>query len=277
MSLFPGDLRSVILDSTVPEQSNLFTTYAAVIQHAFNVLFQGCAASSTCNSKYPNLESTFYKLVTDVNDKPITFNDVKYGPILLNGDGLVDWLFSSMYVTELIPVLPQAIMQISGGDYTFLSRFYGLVMLQGDLSYGMYYSVECGEDVAFTNLQALEQSTNGLHPEIKPDVLTGFQNDIAVCQVWGQKRAPDAQKQPVVSSLPTLILSGEYDPITPLSNAKLAMETLSNSSLFTFPATGHGVFLTNACPDKIMTTFLQNPTQKPDGSCIATLQEPNFQ
>jgi pimeloyl-ACP methyl ester carboxylesterase len=277
MRLFPDDLRSVILDSTVPTQSNLFKTLPGVIQHAFNVLFQGCANSPTCNRKYPNLDSVFYKLVTDLNDKPVTIHDINYGPISLNGDGLANWLFSTMYATELIPVLPEAISQISKGDYAIISQYYGLIELQGGVSDGMYYSVECGEDAAFTNEQELEQSTNEVHSEIKPDVLSGLQSDMRVCQIWGEKPVPNEQKQPVVSSLPTLILSGEYDPITPLSNAQQAMQTLSKSFLFTFPGTGHGVFLTNACPNNIMTAFLQNPAQKPSGGCITAMREPNFE
>ena len=88
---------------------------------------------------------------------------------------------------------------------------------------------------------------------------------------------PAVQKLAVTSSLPTLILSGEYDPITPFSNAQMAQHTLSNSFLYLFPATGHGVFYTASCPDTIMVDFLNQPTVKPDASCIALMSEPNFQ
>jgi pimeloyl-ACP methyl ester carboxylesterase len=81
----------------------------------------------------------------------------------------------------------------------------------------------------------------------------------------------------VTSSLPTLILSGEYDPITPPSNGKAAQTTLSNSFFYQFPATGHGVFYTDTCPDTIMMDFLRQPTEKPDSGCIAAMPEPNFQ
>ena len=98
----------------------------------------------------------------------------------------------------------------------------------------------------------------------------------AVCQIWEQQSVPPEQKQPVKSSIPTLILSGEYDPITPLSNAQQAMQTLSNSYLFVFPALGHGVFTEHSCPDGIMQAFMQHPTVKPDSGCINTMSEPDF-
>lgn len=276
MRLFPSDIRSVILDSTVPTQINIFSTLPAVTQHAYNTLFQGCAASPQCHDMYPQLESVFYQLVNNLNAKPVTIQDAQYGAIALNGDGLAGWVFSMLYVTEGIPLLPRAIMETSQGNYALISQFYGLLMFRDDISYGMYYSVECGEDVAFTTAQDLPKATANVHPEIKPELDTSLQSDFGVCQLWGDQPVPTAQKQPVTSSLPTLILSGEYDPITPASNAELALQTLSHGYLFRFPGTGHGVFTTNICPDRIVATFLQRPTTKPDGSCIAAMSEPNF-
>jgi len=277
MRLFPGDIRSVILDSTVPTQSNLFTALPAVTQHAYDVLFAGCAKDVHCYSAYPQVESVFYQLVTRMNAHPISFQDPKYGPIQLNGDGLANWLFSAMYVTRLIPLLPETIMQINDGNYKLISQYYGYIELQGGISDGMYYSVECGEDLAFLKPQDLVTAASVARPEIRAGLLAALQDSYDVCQIWGQQTVPSIQKQPVTSSLPTLILSGEYDPITPFSNAQMAQHTLNNSFLYLFPATGHGVFYTADCPDTIMVDFLSQPTMKPNSACIASMSEPNFQ
>lgn len=277
MRLFPGDLRSVILDSTVPTQSNLFTALPAVTQHAFNVLFAGCAKDSHCHTAYPQVESVFYQLVTRLNAHPITFQDVRYGSIQLNGDGLVNWLFGAMYVTRLIPLLPETIMQINVGNYKLISQYYGYIEFEGGVSYGMYYSVECGEDLAFLKPQDLVTAVNVARPEIRAGLLASLQDSYDVCQSWGVQPVPSVQKQPVSSSVPTLILSGEYDPITPYSNAQMAQRTLSNSFLYRFPATGHGVFYTDNCPDTMMADFLSQPTTKPDAACISFMPEPAFQ
>jgi pimeloyl-ACP methyl ester carboxylesterase len=276
MRLFPSDVRSVVLDSTVPTQLNLFEEYAPVTQHAYDTLFHGCAASPQCNSMYPQLDTVFYRLVDKLNAHPVTFNDRKYGRTALSGDSLANWVYSMLYVTELIPVLPKAIDQINRGDYTIISQYYGALMYDNGISDGMYYSVECGEDVAYTTLPKLLQSTSVLRPAIRPSMVSSLQDDFGVCQVWEEKAVPAAQKQPVASAIPTLILSGQYDPITPYSNALQAEKTLSHSFLFSFPGTGHGVFLTNACPDAIMHDFLLAPTSKPDATCIASMPEPAF-
>lgn len=56
-----------------------------------------------------------------------------------------------------------------------------------------------------------------------------------------------AQQEPVTSAIPTLILSGEYDPVTPPASGMLAARTLSKSYYFSFPGVGHVVVGANAC------------------------------
>jgi pimeloyl-ACP methyl ester carboxylesterase len=277
MRLFPADIHSVVLDSTVPTQLNLFNTEPYVIQHAFDTLFQGCAASLKCKFAYPLLQNVFYQLVTNLNAKPGAFQDGQQGTVQLDGTGLVDFVFSAMYVTSIIPLLPEIITQISKGDYTLLAKYFGRLTDNRGISDAMYYSVECGEDMAFTTRQELDSAANILRPEIRSGILSSLQDGFTICQHWSEHAVPTKQKQPVISSIPTLILSGEYDPITPSSNAKLAMRTLSNSFFFLFPATGHGVFYTNSCPDSIITAFLAHPDERPAGTCIAAMQEPDFQ
>jgi pimeloyl-ACP methyl ester carboxylesterase len=84
------------------------------------------------------------------------------------------------------------------------------------------------------------------------------------------------QKEPVTSSIPTLILEGEYDPITPPANGILTAQTLSRSFFFLFPGVSHSVRTTNACPGIIGQAFLDHPTVKPNASCISSMPEPAF-
>src|SRR5438552_3416255 len=100
MRLFPSDIHSVILDSTLPPQANLFGDLSKVTQHAYDTFFKGCAASTTCQQQYPHLQTIFYQLIDTLNAHPVTFQDVHAGKILLTGDGLSSWLFSALYVTN---------------------------------------------------------------------------------------------------------------------------------------------------------------------------------
>ena len=225
MRLFPADIRSVILDSTLPTQDNLFTSIAADTQRAFNVLFQGCAVNPTCNAAYPHLDRTFYALVASLDASPAIFQDSAGNRQLLNGNGLIDVLHSAQYETSLIPQLPSLITQVNEGNYSnfaSLANSFAFDALDppSPISYGMYYSVVCGEDMDFITSRGLDMTVNGLQPQIRSDLLASLDTDFSTCSFWGQHPAPAIQKQPVTSAIPTLILSGEYDPATPPVNGQ---------------------------------------------------------
>ena len=110
------------------------------------------------------------------------------------------------------------------------------------MSIGLFYSVMCGEDMAFTTQHDLETSVQGLPPQIRPALLDFGLYRFSICQFWGMKPVPAVQKEPVMSTIPTLILQGEYDPVTPPANGMLAAQTLSKSYFFLFPGVGHGVY-----------------------------------
>src|SRR3989440_6318474 len=279
MRLYPADLRSVVLDSVIPPQVNGFTSIPPSTLRAFDVLFQRCTTDSSCNATYPHLQAVFYQLVADLNTTPITFDTTlqtgKTVTVKFTGNDLVLGLRQALYTTGLIPQLPRVIFQIRQHDYTLLSRIYGSSS-DDTMSWGLFYSVECGEDMAFTTRHALETSVQGLPPQAQPALLDLDLSFFSTCQFWEMKPVPAIQKEPVRSTIPTLILQGEYDPATPPANGMLAAQTLRKSYFFLVPGVGHAVQARSTCPDDIMRTFLENPTAKPDASCLSSMQEPTF-
>ena len=85
------------------------------------------------------------------------------------------------------------------------------------------------------------------------------------------------EKEPVVSRIPTLVLTGQYDPITPPAWGQLAAETLGNSFYYEFPGFGHGVSFDGPCGLDIVLEFLSDPSKEPDSSCFDVLAGPDFQ
>ena len=281
MRLYPADLRSVILNSVAPPQVNFYTSTPQAAERAFDILFHGCAADPACNTSYPHLQAVFYQLIAELNTAPITFQAT---PLLsgvpvtvhFTGTDLVLWLRAALYQTDLIPQLPAVFFQMRQHDYTQLATIYG-DLIDTTSSIGLSYSVICGEDAAYTTQHALETSVQGPPPPIQPALLDFLLSRYAACQLWGVKPVPAVQKEPVRSSIPTLILQGEYDPVTPPANGMLAAQTLSKSYFFLFPGVGHGVASPiSSCPDDITNAFWETPTEKPDASCISSMPEPVF-
>jgi hypothetical protein len=98
---------------------------------------------------------------------------------------------------------------------------------------------------------------------------------LEICETWGVGEAPISENEPVYSDIPTLVLVGEYDPITPPASGRMAAETLEKGFYFQFPGLGHGTVDAD-CPASIALAFLGDPVTKPDFSCIEEMSNPRF-
>ncbi len=270
---FPDGIRSVVLDSTYPLQVNLFAEVPANATRAFNVFFDSCAADAACSSAYPDLETVFFDLVQELNDTPVNvpitvvnrFTLERLDSALIDGNRMVEMLFQSLYISEIIPFLPEMIFGISDGDLEllgFIAESYISGIEFG--SEGMYFSVQCGEEVPFRSSE--DGAAAG---EVYPEVQDWVESDpfSTICLSWGAGKADPIENEPVISDIRTLILAGEFDPITPPAWGELVAESLSNSFYFEFPDVGHGVSRSGPCALGITLGFFDDPTIEPDGYC----------
>ncbi|MGB0387002.1 MAG: alpha/beta fold hydrolase [Ardenticatenaceae bacterium] len=281
---YPDGLRSVILDSTYPLEVDLLTDTSDNVARAYAKLFDGCAANKLCNEAYPELETTFFNLVEKHNEEniEITIADLLNGKMYdttLAGDDLLGILFQTLYSTEIIPSLPQLITEIEGGDYATLSALLSSFLINGEFfSMGMQYSVQCNEENVFTD-EAEVIAAAEKHPELSPLFVNSINFGppaLEVCDLWGAGSADAVENEAIRSDIPTLILAGEYDPITPPAWGRQVNSHLSNANMYEFPGTGHGVSSSGECAVELVESFLADPEGEPDASCLTTVTSPEF-
>lgn len=281
MRLHPEVVRAAVLDSVESPTYNR-NQDPADAQRAFNVLFQNCAQDIACSAKYPDLENVFYQLVDGLNASPVSPSVTnpttgKQQTVTLTGDGLVGWLVYGLYSTSTIPSLPRIIYELKDHNYTSLSDYLALSeRLKTTISAGMFYSTECSENWPFLTQQDVNDSIKGVRSQIARIEGIQQQAQFDICQFWKVQPMPAEQRQLIASDLPTLVLAGEYDPITPPANSQEVANHLSHSYFFLFPGQGHGE-LVSACASTIYSAFVDNPDQRPDSSCLAQMTEPAFQ
>ena len=123
--------------------------------------------------------------------------------------------------------------------------------LQDAMSYGMHNAVMCTEDVPFHHP---EETSSGQEKEtyLGDEFWSSMQS---ICSVWPAGKIDNDFKRPVLSNIPTLILSGENDPITPPAYGDLLLDGLSNAVHLVGPQQGHGV-MHKGCFTKIFSDFL---------------------
>mgnify|MGYP002713165809 CR=1 FL=1 len=264
---FPETLRSVILDAVVPLEVDFVPQVAQTAQRSFDVLFNSCAADPVCAQDYPDLATTFYDLVTELNENPITFSawDNYLSPtrqydVVFNGDSLVAKLFQTLYVSDFLPVLPSLIIDIRDGNYDILSLLVTVFDFDFSLANGMYNAVLCAEDADYDGM---------ILDNINPVLLSTFEVDTIPnsCALWNVPQLDNYTDDPVTVDVPTLLMSGEFDPITPPTYAEMVAEYLPTATNLVFPATGHGSIFT-LCGTEIGVEFLTDPATALDTSCI---------
>jgi pimeloyl-ACP methyl ester carboxylesterase len=280
---YPEGVRSVVLDSTLPPDADWNLEAPPNADRAFTVLFEGCAADAACNAAYPDLRTVFFDTVDKLNKTPATFETtdaltMDTYQVQMYGDDFMGTVLQYLYATDVIPALPQMIYDASQGNFDLLARILGaLLMVRETMSRGMFYSSECHDEMVFSSLEEFEAVLEDYR-----DVAGIFEYSSLgamgydVCAGWGAGEAGAIENQPVTSAIPTLILSGEYDPVTPPAWGKQVAKTLDNGYFFEYPGMGHGVSAMAGCPRDMMIAFLEDPTAAPDDACIAKMGPPRF-
>jgi pimeloyl-ACP methyl ester carboxylesterase len=278
MRSYPQGLRSVVLDSVLPPDVDSYVEAPANAARAFNELFDTCAADAVCNSAYPDLRQVMTDTVAQLNEKPASFevSNALTGetyPMVLTGNDLMGMVFQLLYMQEVIPYLPQMIYDARDGKFDLLRRMEGvLIAQQKAIREGVFYSGSCRDEVTFSS-QAEYEKAIARYPALKGmfEVTNLSPVGYRTCARWGAGQAPASANEPVTSTIPTLLMAGQYDPITPPSWTQHAGQTLKNSHFYEYPGVGHGASLAKGCPQDMMLAFIEDPSAAPDDSCIADM------
>jgi pimeloyl-ACP methyl ester carboxylesterase len=278
---YPAGVRSAVIDSVLPLEKSFFVDVPANSSAAILRLVESCAADKECNAAYPNLKDVLFKTIEQLNAKPasLSITDPASGKsynAALTGYELVSNLTFFLYLTDILPALPQTIYDVSNGKYDLMARLSGvrLAALHAS-SRGMMLSVLCAEDLINRTPDDLKATVATVPPQlaVSPDWEMVEQFGIfATCKNWNVKQADPSVKKPLVSDIPTLVISGEFDPVTPSTYSRLVAGYLSKSVFFEFPGVGHSVGMADECARNIARSFLDNPTASPDAVCIAKVK-----
>jgi pimeloyl-ACP methyl ester carboxylesterase len=269
----PEAVRSVLLDSSYPPQVNLYTSLAPSAQRAFDVLFERCAADPGCGAAYPDLKTVLYSLVDQLNASPETVSLLAEGSgysVRMDGGLLLDMLLVGLYNPSVAAWMPKMIYEIRQNEYAILRERLALYFdTSGAL--GMQMSVQCSEEVPFNAPEEAFTLARGLQPQMAAFFPDSVQPTFAACWAWKTAPPDPREKLPVTSSLPALILAGEYDPITPPDWGRMVAGNLSRAYFFEFPANGHWVTRSSSCALQIAFAFWNNPDEQPESSCIGQI------
>lgn len=272
----PEALRSVILDGVAPPQV-VVGPLGVEAARAFDILIKQCANHVDCQKQYPTLVHDYQKIRAQLETAPIhTLIDhpVSDKKIVLNIDvqKFISMLHSQLYSVGRRELLPFIINEFAKGNY---KPFVGLMSQREDTSnqiyVGLNFNIVCNEDIPRATKEILANdhanSFSGRH---------SFEGLRDVCKQWPQFKPPANFADEVKSAIPTMLLSGELDPVTPPSWADIAAKGLTNHAHYIAQNAGHGL-VTQTCAGSMINDFIESlDFDDVDSSCLDKQPLPGF-
>jgi pimeloyl-ACP methyl ester carboxylesterase len=255
---YPARTRALVLDGVVPPQVVLGPSLALDAQRAFDRILARCRADEACNGRFPDIGADYAGLREQLHREPVkvALDHPRTGEpmqVSMGPGAFAVVLRLASYSASSAALLPWALHQARhAGQWRPLAALYVMAgtSVSDALAYGMHNSVVCAEDVPRFGGQidraALERTFLGAS---QVDLLQ------SLCADWPRGPVDADFHQPLQSAVPSLLLSGTADPVTPAAYGDLVAQGLRNAVHIALPDQGHGQ-LGAPCMDRVVRDFL---------------------
>lgn len=275
----PNAVRTAILDAVVPPQITLGADVSVHAQEALEKLYSRCTENTDCNAAFPDIKQRTQQLLERLAAEavPVEYEDVATGTIRnleLTNKHLAITLRLMTYSAYGVAILPSMLFEAyEKNNYAPLARqaMMQTNSLSSTIATGLHNAIICTED---SPDQITANQRNAAAKTYLGDELIDALH--ANCDPWPAGIMDSDFKDPLKSDIPTLILSGAADPITPSGYGELVADTLSNSVHIVNDHQGH-MQMPLGCMPRLMSIFIgAGGTEGIDTSCLKRLHTPAF-
>ncbi len=276
--LFPDRVGQTVIRGAAPVDMRLPFTSPKDVQRSFDRLAELCKSQQPCHDHY-DLQKDLRRILARLNRRaaPITLKDPQTGKVTtgkLDRLGFGTVIFSMLYIPRFYVQLPPLLHQAAeSGNFSPLAQAAAPFILGANegLAWGMYNSVICDEDVRRIPRTKISAASKG--------TLTGrlpIDDSIKSCSVWPVANIPKDYLEPVRTTKPVLIISGEFDPVAGDNWGAHVAATLPNSLHLVVPGASHLPPLNKCTADIVSNLYDGSALQKLDTSCVARVERPSL-
>jgi pimeloyl-ACP methyl ester carboxylesterase len=274
-------VRAVILHGVSPTNQSMPRDFPQHTEAALKGVIQECAEDDACRAAFPNLAAEVKSVLARLMRGPV---EVKLSRqkgtesvrVKLSRDLAAEAIRYMLYQPAAASRIPLFIHVAAQGNFVPLAEaaisYRQQIVATG--SNGMYLSVTCAEDLPRINPG--EGERNGVNTFLGDYRL---RQQRAACSLWAQAKMPSDYAEPTRSDVPALILTGQWDPVTPPIYGDTAAKYLSQSVHVIVPHGGHGFGGLNGldCIDNLIASFIERGTTAGlDTSCTNLIIRKGF-
>jgi len=263
-------IRSVILAGTYPPNAGDWRYRSSgKFLMLLDRLFQVCTNDSACQSAHPQVAKKFWNAYDYLGSNNVTLHVEKVWPkreiveITLDEILFLDLLYYQLASKLGLSHIPNYISAVAEGDLVQLESLLSTYLADITIEFVtvlQLFAVNCN-DLGSIDSQSYQTKQNANRHFAEWTV------DWSVCNQFQHSAGGALNSSKFQSSVPALLLAGEWDPATPLEWAHLGVEYFSEATLVVLPARSHDI-LASKCAQSIAREFLRSPSVSPDTSCI---------
>jgi pimeloyl-ACP methyl ester carboxylesterase len=279
----PKHVRTVMLQGVSPTNMHLPNDYPVQTERALQGVLAECAADEACNKAFPNIKSEVKAVLEKLIKGPVDVEFQVQGvttpiKVTLSRNLAAEAVRYMLYNPGGAARLPLVLHQAAEGNFGPLAqtalRFRRTLVGTG--SNGMYLTITCAEDVPWI------KRSEGESERFSQNTFLGdyrLHQQREACALWPRATVDSDYFKPVRSDAPVLILTGEWDPVTPPANGDFVARTFPNSLHVVVPHGAHGLggLEGTDCIDRLSTEFVERGTTKGlDTSCVKNIRRRGF-
>jgi pimeloyl-ACP methyl ester carboxylesterase len=241
-----------------------------------------CLADEKCRAAFPNIKAetkaVLEKLLrgaveTEVKAAP----DAKPTRVRLSRNLAAEAIRYMLYSTGGASRVPLFLHTAAEGNFAPLAEaaVYFRREIVGSGATGLYLSITCAEDLPW--IKAGEGERNGENTFLG-DYRLRQQRE--ACALWAQGEIPADYAAPTRSNKPVLIMTGEWDPVTPPVYGETAAKNFPNGRHLVVKSGGHGFGGLEGldCVTNLIAEFFEKADAKNlDTSCTQKIKRRGFE
>jgi pimeloyl-ACP methyl ester carboxylesterase len=279
LKLHPNRVRAVILHGVSPTNQFMPRDFPQHTERALNGVVAECSADQACHTAFPNLSDEVKSVLEWLMRGPVEVELKRQSGnvrVNLSRDLAAEAIRYMLYQPGGAGRIPLFIHLATQGNFGPLAEaaIYYRQQIVATGSNGMYLSVTCAEDLPA--IKSGEGERNGV------DTFLGdyrLRQQRAACALWPRGMIPRNYAEPTRSDVPALIVTGQWDPVTPPIYGDTAAKYLSHSLHVIVPHGGHGLDGLDGikCIDNLIDSFIERGTTRGlDTSCVGSIKRNGF-
>ena len=261
-------VRAAILDSTVPKGYPMIFESTGNFAESLVLVLDRCKQDGACSKAYPQLKERYLAFLEDLDKKPMKLRLKGRTKVFLNRQEVNALVFNQLYDYQnlrFVPFFLDALIKRKKFVLRRIIRPWEIEQMVTEAVNGPGFLNYMNDYKAFQHGVEASLSTTLSEYEVLDAYWVYYVSD-------RRFEASEKERIPVKSEVPTLFLSGEYDPTTRPHYTELLLPNFSNSTHLKFPNAGHGLFFDD-CAQVSMQAFLDNLTSFLPPRCVKEYDE----